>query len=204
MATEADKQNIAVIGTIVGVGGFAMIAVSLAVTAMVRAEVKDLNSERSSTADLGTVRELKAGQRTVLGGPAHWSDRSKGLVAIPIDRAMQLVAEDLRRNPRLATPYKPGTKAEADAGAGPAAQDDSPGRNGSKVNPDGANTPAPPSAGGAAAGGASAGGGSASGGASSGGPAPGGPASGGKGNTAPQPTSSPAPAPAPVPSAPSP
>lgn len=123
MSTEVDKQNIGVIVTIVGVGAFAMIAVSLAVTAMVRAEVKELSSERSSTADTQTVRDLKAGQRTALSGPAHWADRGKGLVAIPIERAMQLVGDDLRRNPHLATPSLPG-KDEADGGAAPPAHED--------------------------------------------------------------------------------
>jgi hypothetical protein len=116
MGTEADKQNIGVIVTIVAVGAFAMIAVSLAVTALVRAEVKELSTERSATADLSTVRELKAGQRAALGNAAHWADRAKGLVAIPLERAMQLVGEDLRRNPHLATPSLPG-KDEGDAGA---------------------------------------------------------------------------------------
>jgi hypothetical protein len=116
MGTEADKQNIGVIVTIVAVGAFAMIAVSLAVTALVRSEVKALSSERSSTADTQTVRELKAGQRLNLSSPAHCADRGKGLVAIPLERAMQLVGEDLRRNPRLATPSLP-DKDEADGGA---------------------------------------------------------------------------------------
>jgi hypothetical protein len=116
MGTEADKQNIGVIVTIVAVGAFAMIAVSLAVTALVRSEVKELSSERSPTADTQTVRELKAGQRASLSSAAHWADRGKGLVAIPLDRAMQLVGEDLRRNPHLATPSLPG-KDEADGGA---------------------------------------------------------------------------------------
>jgi hypothetical protein len=118
MSTEVDKQNIGVIVTIVGVGAFAMIAVSLAVTAMVRSEVKELSSERSSTADTQTVRDLKLGQRAALSGPAHWADRGKGLVAIPIERAMQLVGDDLRRNPHLATPSLP-DKDEADGGAAP-------------------------------------------------------------------------------------
>lgn len=116
MGTEADKQNIGVIVTIVAVGAFAMIAVSLAVTALVRSEVKELSSERSSTADTQTVRDLKAGQRASLSSAAHWADRGKGLVAIPLERAMQLVGEDLRRNPHLATPSLPG-KEEADGGA---------------------------------------------------------------------------------------
>lgn len=131
MGTEADKQNISVIVTIVAVGAFAMIAVSLAVTAMVRAEVKDLSSERSATADTKTVHDLKAGLRERLSSPAHWADRGKGLVAIPIARAMQLVGDDLRRNPHLATPSLP-DKDEQDAGAAPPTEPKDPTEGGHK------------------------------------------------------------------------
>lgn len=116
MATEADKQNIGVITTIVAVGTFAMIAVSMAVTAMVRAEVRELGEERSSNADLETVKELKGEQRAGLEQAAHWADKGKGLVAIPLDRAMQLVTRDIQRNPHSATPVMP-SQEQPDGGA---------------------------------------------------------------------------------------
>jgi hypothetical protein len=173
MSTEADKQNIGVIVTIVAVGSFAMIAVSLAVTALVRSEVKELSSERSPTADTQTVRELKAGQRSSLSSPAHWADRGKGLVAIPLERAMQLVGEDLRRNPHLATPSLP-AKDEADGGAPePGQQDDA--QKHSPEATDGAKKSPVPGAPGSAA------------------PAP--QAQGGAAGTAPAPSSAPAPTP---------
>ena len=118
MATESDKTNIAVISTVVAVGAFAMISVSAAVTALTRAEVKKVAEERGSNADLNTVQGLKDSQRDALNAAPHWADKAKGLVAIPIDRAMSLLSQDLRRNPRLATPYPPGKKDEADAGVG--------------------------------------------------------------------------------------
>ena len=128
MATEADRTNIGVITTIVAVGAFAMIAVSLAVTALVRGEVRELADERGSNADLNTVRELKSAQRSALSSPAHWADKVKGVVAIPIERAMHLVTDDIHRNPRHATPLAPGAKPEPDAGAPRAKADAGAGR----------------------------------------------------------------------------
>lgn len=118
MATQADKQNIGVITTIVVVGTFAMIAVSMAVTAMVRAEVRELGEEVGSNADLETVKELKGEQRAGLQQAAHWSDKGKGLVAIPLDRAMQLVTRDIQKNPHSATPAMP-TAEHPDGGVAP-------------------------------------------------------------------------------------
>jgi len=117
MATEADKTNNGVIGTIVAVGAFAMIAVSVAVTAMVRAQLRDLDDERSTHADLETVRALKSTQRSALAQEPHWADRSKGLAAIPLERAMALVKQEIAQNPRRATPVMPSAKKEADGGA---------------------------------------------------------------------------------------
>ena len=55
-------------------------------------------------ADLGAVSRLKADQRAKLeAAPATWVDRAKGLVSVPIDRAMALVTADIARDPNLAS-----------------------------------------------------------------------------------------------------
>jgi hypothetical protein len=117
MATEPDKTNNGVLGTIVAVGVFAMIAVSAAVTAMVRSEVSTAKAADGTVADLRTVRELKATQRSELAAGPKWVDKGKGLVAIPIDQAMDLVVDDLSKNPGLAT-LSPPEAEHTDAGAG--------------------------------------------------------------------------------------
>jgi hypothetical protein len=118
MATEPDKTNNGVLGTIVAVGVFAMIAVSAAVTAMVRSEVSTAHTIDGTVADLRTVRELKASQRAELSAGPKWVDKGKGLVAIPIDQAMDLVVDDISKNPNRATSSPPEVE-QADAGVDP-------------------------------------------------------------------------------------
>ena len=116
MATENDRPNNGVIITLVAVGIFAMIAVSAALAAMARAEVRDELAASESYADLKGVRDLEHGQRAKLEEGYAWADRNKGLVSIPIERAMKLVVDDIARDPNLATPVLP-QQDEADAGA---------------------------------------------------------------------------------------
>jgi hypothetical protein len=107
MATQTDSTNTGVLWTIVLVGSFSMIAISSAVTAMVRAETNEMDRERPRFADLQTVVALKKAQNEDLGAAPTWLDKSKGSVKIPITLAKQLVLKDLRANPKAASPPPP-------------------------------------------------------------------------------------------------
>ncbi len=111
MATENDKVNTGALGTLVAVGAASMIGVCLAVNALVRHEVGSLSSVRDEVGG-DAYRNMKREQLEKLDAPAQWSNREKGQVSIPIDRAMQLVVTDLKRSPWNATPAAP-----VDAGA---------------------------------------------------------------------------------------
>jgi len=107
MATQSDQTNTGVITTIVVVGSFAMITISAMVTAMVRAEEARLDAERPTNADLETVATLEQQQLARLTAPAHWVAQPGGKVTLPIERAMQVVVEEYRKNPEAASPPPP-------------------------------------------------------------------------------------------------
>ena len=118
MATEDDSVNTGALATLVAVGTAAMIGISLAVNALVRHESLSVGAVRDEVG--GTAyRVLKQEQLEKLSAPAAWSNRDKGQVSIPIDRAMKLVITDLKRSPWNATPSPP-PDAGADAAAEPA------------------------------------------------------------------------------------
>jgi hypothetical protein len=117
MATEADKVNDGALATLVAVGTFSMIGICAFVTALVRSEMSS-ETERKEQGAGQEVRNVRDAQRAKLAAPAAWSDRGKGLVSLPIDRAKELVLTDLAKDPNSATPPPPRPQ---DAGANPAA-----------------------------------------------------------------------------------
>lgn len=111
MATEDDKINTGALATVVAVGALGMIGVSLAVNALVRHEVGSIGAERDATGEVA-YHSVRDAQLKKLSGPSDWTDRAKGQVSVPIDRAMGLVLADLKRSPWNASPAPP-----PDAGA---------------------------------------------------------------------------------------
>lgn len=124
--TQPDKTNTGALGTLVAVGLFAMIAITAAVTALVRHDIEEEEDSKAADANQ-VVTELKAAQRGKLNGPASYVDRGKGLVSLPIDLAKGLVVGELAKDPNSATPPAPAqpvasavqvTSAAVDGGAG--------------------------------------------------------------------------------------
>lgn len=101
--TEPDNVNVGLVATVTLVGAFLVLAIALALTALVRSESTSRSNDVGGNADLGTVRRLKEEQRAKLEASPAWLDRAKGQVAVPIERAMQKVTADLRKDPNLAT-----------------------------------------------------------------------------------------------------
>ena len=120
--TEPDNTNVGLIATVVVIGALLVVSTAAALTALVRTESAVYGTEVGAYANLGTVKRLKADQTAKLEASPGWSDKAKGLVSLPIDRAMGLVTADLSKNPNLATPEAPATAAPAASGdAAPAA-----------------------------------------------------------------------------------
>jgi hypothetical protein len=118
--TEPDNVNVGLVATVTVVGALLVIAIAAALTALVRSETARHGTEAGTFANLGAVERLRAEQQGKLHGAPAWSDRATGHVSVPIDRAMQLVASEIQKNPYLATPLPPKPKAEPDAGVAPA------------------------------------------------------------------------------------
>lgn len=115
--TEPDNINVGLVATVTVVGALLVVAIAAALTALVRSESSSYGNEVGAYANLGTVKRLKEEQRGKLEASPSWSDQSKGLVSVPIDRAMGLVTADIQKNPYLATPSPPKPKEEPDAAA---------------------------------------------------------------------------------------
>src|SRR5260221_7473311 len=115
--TEPDDLNVGLIATVAIVGALLVIAIAAALTALVRSESASFGTHIGAYANLGAVQRLKAEQRAKLEAPPAWVDRAKGRVALPIDRAMQLVEGEIQRNPYLATLSPPATNEPAPAGS---------------------------------------------------------------------------------------
>jgi len=106
MATEDDNVNSGALGTLLSVGAFSTLGIALVVTALVRSEM----SEEAEKKDVGADRPFKdlvAEQTAKLSSPAAYVDRGKGLVSLPIERAMELVVAGLKKDPNSATPPLP-------------------------------------------------------------------------------------------------
>jgi hypothetical protein len=106
MATEQDNVNSGALGTLVAVGTIAMLGISLVVTALVRAELAEEVEKKEVSADRA-YRDLLAEQTAKLNAPAAYADRGRGLVSLPIDRAMELTVAALSKDPNSATPPAP-------------------------------------------------------------------------------------------------
>ena len=119
MATESDNVNTMVLGTIVAVGTLVTVSVVFGVTALVRNEEQAAVITKGTTANLRPYRDLKAKQEAVLNADAAWVDRTRGVVSVPIGRAMELVVSDVRRDPTMATPWHGPEPTGADAGQAP-------------------------------------------------------------------------------------
>jgi hypothetical protein len=114
MSTENDKVNTGALGTIVVVGVFATLSIALAVTALVRYQVQGVVDDRQTLAQQ-PYRDLRQGQTQKLSGNPIWTDKGKGLVSIPIERAKLKVLSELQRDPSSATPPAPASAAPAPA-----------------------------------------------------------------------------------------
>jgi hypothetical protein len=113
MATEPDKVDSGVLGTLAVVLAFGLVATGLAITALVRTEADELHAERSGTNE--ALAEMRGAQEADLNLPPAYMDQQAGVVRLPIDRAMQVVVRDLRKNPESATAPKPAAHTNGDA-----------------------------------------------------------------------------------------
>jgi hypothetical protein len=106
MATESDNVNSGALGTLLAVGTIATLGIALVVTALVRTEMSTEAEKKDVGADR-PYRDLLAEQTAKMAAPASYVDRGRGLVSLPIDRAMELTVSGLIKDPNSATPPAP-------------------------------------------------------------------------------------------------
>jgi hypothetical protein len=106
MATESDNVNSGALGTLLAVGTIATLGIALVVTALVRTEMSTEAEKKDVGADR-PYRDLVAEQTAKMAAPASYVDRGRGLVSLPIDRAMELTVSGLIKDPNSATPPAP-------------------------------------------------------------------------------------------------
>lgn len=103
---EPDSINSGALSLVLGLVAVSTFAIALVVTALVRDETHAVNKERDLTQD-APFRQLKSSQLGALEAPAQYKDRTKGVVSLPIGRAMALTLEGVRRNPTSLSPWTP-------------------------------------------------------------------------------------------------
>jgi hypothetical protein len=96
MSNEPDKVNSGALATLVALLALAMLGASLTITALVRAEEGEVGAERALPGQ-NPYRNMRAEQQAELNASPAWSDRAKGLVSLPIDKAEKLMLGDIRR-----------------------------------------------------------------------------------------------------------
>jgi len=119
MATESDNVNSGALGTLLAVGTIATLGIALVVTALVRTEMAGEAQLKEVGADR-PYRDLVAEQTAKMAAPPTYVDRGRGLVSLPIDRAMEVTVSGLIKDPNSATPPAPigGTGGSAATEAG--------------------------------------------------------------------------------------
>jgi hypothetical protein len=123
MATESDNVNSGALGTLLAVGTVATLGIALVVTALVRSEIANETEIKEVGADR-PYRDLVAEQTAKMTAPPTYIDRTRGVVSLPIDRAMEVTVSGLIKDPNSATPPGPsggtgGSAANEAGGGGP-------------------------------------------------------------------------------------
>lgn len=94
--------NIPLLVTITAVSALLLIVVLVGVHAFYLYEV-DLETQAKwgpGKVTYSQVHDLKAAQTAALNAPPKWVDRDKGIVAIPIDQAMELIVKNGGKLPK--------------------------------------------------------------------------------------------------------
>jgi hypothetical protein len=83
------------------------------VTVLVHSATEREVARKGGTVSSRAYRDLADAQRAELEEEAQWVDRRAGILSIPIERAMDLVVEELARDPESATPRPAGEATSA-------------------------------------------------------------------------------------------
>ncbi len=101
---ELNTPAIAVVGFLGAILVFATIVLLLIVFYREEAQQHD---DKDLSRPPSEVTDLVFRQQSLLVGRSRWMDQEKGIVGIPIDRAMKLVVDEISRDPEADSPEAP-------------------------------------------------------------------------------------------------
>ncbi|MBN2192153.1 MAG: hypothetical protein JW751_05005 [Polyangiaceae bacterium] len=116
MATESNKVNLGTLAALGAILALALVGLVAAVTVMAMEGTALERTRKGGAVNTRPFRDLADAQRADLTEDAEWLDQQAGILSISIDRAMELVIEELARDPTVATP-RAATDAPATAGS---------------------------------------------------------------------------------------
>jgi len=117
MATGSEKPSTGAAATLAALVALGLVGTLSAVTVLVQSATERELARKGGAVSTRAYLDLENAQRAELAEEPQWVDRQAGVLSIPIDRAMELVVEQLAQDPRSATPDPPGPSA---ASASPA------------------------------------------------------------------------------------
>jgi hypothetical protein len=118
MAEDIKKNRVSLSVIVTGLV-MVLLFVGLAIFLVLQRENIPTVDERTAQVRLKNLADLNAENQKVLT-EYHWIDKSKGVVGVPIDRAMDLVMAQLQANkPHAAGPISPPATAPAPASPTP-------------------------------------------------------------------------------------
>ncbi|NRA34698.1 MAG: hypothetical protein HRU17_15305 [Polyangiaceae bacterium] len=109
-SVEIREPGVGLLGPALIMGALGIFAVILAISGMAQKPVLSTRAAEGA--------EIKDQQRAEIESDYSWISKGRGVVHVPIDKAMAAVVEEIRKNPAAATPAAPD---EDDAGAPDAA-----------------------------------------------------------------------------------
>jgi hypothetical protein len=113
------QSNPSAVAALLAAGIFGLAVVVATLTALVRSEQASNEVEKATLASTRAYQELTVTQRAELAEEPQWVEKSAGVLSIPIDRAMTLVLDEIRRDPHAATRAGPPKPSGAAASATP-------------------------------------------------------------------------------------
>ena len=100
---QREQANVPLLLTIGGVSGFLIIVLAIGIQAWFLREVQREVAQKWDTTPLQPITDIKRAQEMNIS-TYRWVDKDKKRVAIPIDEAMRIVAQQSQQNQQNAAP----------------------------------------------------------------------------------------------------
>lgn len=103
MTPPPTRYGASFVVTAVSVVALSMVLLLSLVEVLVQTATASERWRKGGPVAVQAIRDLTAAQRAELAEESQWVDRRAGILSIPIENAMDLVLEELARDPAAAT-----------------------------------------------------------------------------------------------------